>query len=143
MAMEVFMSALPKIEKLNLVDKAKLDLALGDKVLFNVVLEEELGCGTIRVLSPTALRYNIESIKAIRDKLVPFVCLGYKLHTNKVVHYKCFKEILTLYSEGVHKTDSGFIKILELAYNINKDGKRRKYTLKEYIELYIGNYNPD
>lgn len=129
--------------------------------MFNNV-KEELGCGTIRVLSPTALRYNIESINAIRDKLVPFVD-KYKLHTNKVVHYKCFKEILTLYSEGVHKTDSGFIKILELAYNINKDGKRRKYTLKEYIpeiilsmvsggahrglrpraELYIGNFNPD
>lgn len=46
--------------------------SIRDKVLFNDV-KEELGCGTIRVLSPTALRYNIESIKAIRDKLVPFV----------------------------------------------------------------------
>lgn len=52
--------------------------SIRDKVLFNDV-KEELGCGTIRVLSPTALRYNIESIKAIRDKLVPFVD-KYKLH---------------------------------------------------------------
>lgn len=97
--------------------------SIRDKVLFNDV-KEELGCGTIRVLSPTVLRYNIESIKAIRDKLIPFMD-KYKLHTNKVVHYNCFKEVLTLYSEGVHKTKQGLIKILELAYNINKGGKRR------------------
>ena len=81
-------------------------------------------------------RYDLESIVASRDtSLIPFID-KYQLHRNKAIHYPTFKQALTLYRTKVHKTEAGLKKLLELTYNINKGGKRRKYTLEQYIKHY-------
>lgn len=36
--------------------------------------------------------------------------------------------------DGIHKTEEGFKTIIDLAYNMNKEGKRRKLTKEEYIK---------
>lgn len=102
--------------------------------LFNNV-RNYLNCGTVKAKSSTILRYDLESIKALRTILIPFID-QYSLHTNKRTHYEIFKEILFLHNQGVHKSNDGFNKILKLAYNMNKGGKRRLYSLEEYLEKY-------
>jgi hypothetical protein len=103
--------------------------------LFNNI-KAYLGCGTVKAKSSTFIRYDLESIKAIRSILIPFMD-QYSLHTNKRVHYKIFKEVLALYDKGTHKSSDGFRDMITLSYNMNKGGKRRRYSLEQYINLYL------
>jgi hypothetical protein len=63
----------------------------------------------------------------------------YQLYTNKVVHYEIFKKICKLIQNKQHESKEGILQIINLAYNMNKDGKRRKLTKEEYINKYINN----
>lgn len=36
--------------------------------------------------------------------------------------------------ENRHKSEEDFNKIIELAYNMNKEGKRRRLTKEEYLK---------
>lgn len=150
---------LPSIEEVPLLDEFIIGLLDGDgsfyvsftqkktiRFGFNIVgsieyldlfnnIKNFLNCGTVKSKSPTVIRYDLESIKAIRTILIPFVD-KYTLHTSKHVHYNLFKEVLSLYDKGVHKNNEGFKEILKLAYNMNKGGKRRRISLEEYINKY-------
>lgn len=99
-------------------------------------IKDKFGCGTIRVLKPTTVRYNIEGMRALETRLIPFVD-QYRFYTKKEAHYQKFKQLLGLFRRGHHKTDKGFMEMLEMGYNMNSEGKRRKHTLEEYIRLYM------
>ena len=58
----------------------------------------------------------------------------YRLHTNKQQHYNIFKEVGEMIKENRHKSEEDFNKIIELAYNMNKEGKRRRLTKEEYLK---------
>jgi len=68
--------------------------------------------------------------------LIPFVN-KYVLHSNKSIHYNIFKEVVISFVNNPHPSDSELLKIINLAYNINKDGKRRRLTKEEYIDKYF------
>lgn len=82
------------------------------------------------------MRYQIDGFNSIRDILIPFVD-KYQFYTFKAVHYNIFRKVLLLVDSNQHLTESGFLNIIDLAYNMNLDGKRRKYTKEEYIEKYV------
>jgi len=94
-------------------------------------------CRASSIKGPKIIRYNLESKKAIRDILKPRSGVDHVLHTNKQIHYNTFKEVFHLFSDNIHKTDEGFIKLLTLAYNMNKGGRHRSCSLEEYITLYL------
>lgn len=103
---------------------------------FFMDIKNFFNCGTVKPKSSTIVRYDLESKKAIRSILIPFID-QYTLYTHKKVHYSIFKEVFSLCDKGIHKNEEGFRKILELAYNMNKGGKRRSYSLEEYLVLYL------
>jgi hypothetical protein len=63
------------------------------------------------------------------------------IHTEKKNHYMIWKKVcLTLKAEP-HLSKTSFIKLVHLAYDMNKGGKRRKITKDKYLELIEKHYN--
>ena len=59
----------------------------------------------------------------------------YRLHTNKQQHQGyIFNSVGEMIKENRHKSEEDFNKIIELAYNMNKEGKRRRLTKEEYLK---------
>lgn len=48
-----------------------------------------------------------------------------------------FKQITEQVKKGLHKNDQGFLDIINQAYDMNLQGKRRKLTKFEYIQKYL------
>lgn len=94
-------------------------------------VKEYFGCGTIKNKSESVIRYQIDNFSDIYFILIPFID-KYILHTNKSVHFNIFKQICSIIKKG-NLTDEDMIKIIELGYNMNKGGKRRKFTQEEYL----------
>jgi len=59
------------------------------------------------------------------------------LYTEKAIHYAKFRKIVDLIERKAHLTRVGFLEIVEIAYEMNQSGKRRKWTKEEYIEKYV------
>lgn len=96
-------------------------------------VKERIGCGIIKKKSSTEIRYQIDNFNEIMENLIPFMD-KYRLHTNKQQHYNIFKEVGEMIKENRHKSEVDFNKIIELAYNMNKEGKRRRLTKEEYLK---------
>ena len=58
-------------------------------------VKHKLNCGVVKVKNKGTLRYQVDSINAIRDQIIPFV-YKYKLFTNKAIHYSRFKQVVNL-----------------------------------------------
>lgn len=97
-----------------------------------------LNVGQVRDKSSTEVRYQIDNFTEIKNVLIPLMD-RHVLHTTKSEHYDIFKLVVNLIDTNAHQTKDGFIKIVELAYNMNLEGKRRKLSKQEYIEKYITN----
>lgn len=108
------------------------------KPLFDKV-QSLLNCGQVRDKSATEVRYQIDNFTDMRDILIPLVD-QYDLHSTKSVHYEIFKKVLYLIDVNAHMTPEGFMEIIDLAYNMNLEGKRRKLTKQEYVDLYVSNW---
>jgi len=67
---------------------------------------------------------------------VPFIDNNSSL-TSQSIHYTIFKKVCQLIYNKPNLSDSDLLSIIELAYNMNKDGKRRKLTKEEYIKKYF------
>jgi len=57
------------------------------------------------------------------------------LFSERAGHYKIFKKISLMLKELNPLTLKNKIDIVDLAYNANKEGKRRQMTKLEYIKL--------
>lgn len=99
-------------------------------------VKELLGCGVINKKSTSVIRFQIDNFKDISSILIPFI-EKFQLHTNKNLHFDIFKKVCDLISNKQHYYEEGFLKIIELAYNMNKDGKRRKLTKEKYIKTIL------
>jgi hypothetical protein len=95
-----------------------------------------LGCGIIEKTAAGYLRFRIDEIRLIHSILIPFVD-KYTLHSHKSVHYRIFKEVVTHFVDHPKPSDANLLKIIDLAYNMNKEGKRRKLSKEEYINKYL------
>lgn len=58
----------------------------------------------------------------------------HQLHSVKSEHFSIFKQVLNLVNLKEHQTNKGFLNIVNLAYNMNLEGKRRKLTKEEYLK---------
>lgn len=112
-------------------DQASLNLLKKIQDLFN--------CGSINEKkTANYIRYQIDNINLIYTVLIPFID-KYIFHTNKAIHYNIFKEVCHLIYNNSNPSNNDLLKIIDLAYNMNKDGKRRKMTKEEYIAKYFVN----
>lgn len=63
------------------------------------------------------------------------------LHTEKSRHYEIFREACSILA-GSNVSLADRLRVVELAYDMNKSGKRRKMTKQEYINLLISSKTP-
>jgi hypothetical protein len=110
---------------------------LSQRELFSMI-QSKLSCGYITVKGTGTLRYEVNNFYDICSKVIPFVS-KYEFHTLKATHFAIFKEVTHLVQKGQHKTCAGFMHIVEKAYNMNLEGKRRLLTKQEYVIKYVEN----
>jgi len=96
-------------------------------------VQQLLGCGSLRYKSDTVIRYQIDSLNEIQQILLPFMS-KHQLHSVKSEHFSIFEQVINLVTLKEHKTNKGFLRIVDLAYNMNLEGKRRKLTKEEYLK---------
>ena len=60
----------------------------------------------------------------------------YRLYTEKANHYLKFKEVVYLVEKRAHLDAQGFSQIVNIAYDMNLEGKRRKLSKEEYLKKY-------
>lgn len=57
------------------------------------------------------------------------------LHTQKKEHYQIWKQVCLTIRDEPKLTKKSLLNLVELSYNMNKEGKRRKLTKDQYIQL--------
>lgn len=84
-----------------------------------------------------ASRFQVENLDKIINHVIPHFA-EYPLHTVKKDYFEIFSQVCHLLQERVHKTDEGLQQIIDLAYNMNKEGKgrrdKRQVTKEEFIQ---------
>ena len=92
------------------------------------------GVGAIRPKGPNSnvLTYSVESRSIIREKLIPHF-IKYPLQTKKLNDFRLFCEILQSLENKEHYQIDGLIRIIALAFQMNPNGKNRKYKLDDII----------
>lgn len=108
--------------------------------LFNKI-PELLGCGYVNENSSNEIRYLINDFKSINSILIPFID-KYMFYSEKAEHYRIFKEVCSILDNDKTITKDMFLYIVDLAYNMNKDGKRRRLSKQEFLSKYVETNTP-
>jgi hypothetical protein len=77
--------------------------------------------------------YKITDIDCLLKNIIPLVDSS-QLYTEKAIHYKIWKDVINKVKNKA-LTKTLILEIVEMAYNMNKNGKRRKINKEEYIKL--------
>ena len=103
-------------------------------------LKTFFGCGNVYDLPSAASRYQVENVDLILSKIVP-ILNKVTFNTQKSIYYDTIIKVSEAIKIKGYKSTEDFINIVELAYDTNKLGKRRKLTKKEFIEKVYNNVN--
>lgn len=89
--------------------------------------------GSIQEGSKNELVYTVNGINQINDVLIPFMDKS-PIFSERALHYSKFKTVSLMIKEENPLSLESKIKIVELAYDMNKKGKRRSLSKLQYIE---------
>lgn len=97
--------------------------------------KEVFGAGTIYRKSGIhpVLNFSIDSTRNIIEKVIPFFD-RYPLITKRET-YRIFREIVLAIRDREHLTKEGFERLVRLAYTMNQQGKGRRRTLEEILDI--------
>jgi LAGLIDADG DNA endonuclease family protein len=90
--------------------------------------------GSIQEGSKNELVYTVNGINQINDVLIPFMDKS-PIFSERALHYFKFKTVSLLLKRENPLSLETKLKIVELAYDSNKKGKRRKFSKVEYINM--------
>mgnify|MGYP001571164122 CR=1 FL=1 len=94
-----------------------------------------LKCGTLRTRQDGVVYYEVISIPALKEVILPFFEKYNFLSASKKKNFSIFRKIIELMAEGKHLKQEGFREILELREILNQGkGRKRKYELQDVIE---------
>jgi hypothetical protein len=96
-------------------------------------LTKYFNCGAVYDLPSKASRFQEQYLDKLLNHVIPHYA-EYPLHTVKKEHFEIFSQVCHLLKARVHKTDEGLQQIIDLAYNMNKEGKGRRLTKEEFIQ---------
>lgn len=105
--------------------------------LLECIQKQFKGIGSIsKVKDRNAIRYKIMSLNEIIETLIPIVDM-FPLLSERNEHYQIFRKVcFMLKNTPKNNKDLNFkLELVDLAYESNKKGKRRKLTKLEYISL--------
>lgn len=91
------------------------------------------GCGKVYDLSSAASRYQIENVDLMLENIAPILKEA-TFNTQKNGHYETIVKVSEIIKTKGYKSNDVFKEIIELAYDTNKLGKRRRLTKQEFIE---------
>lgn len=100
-------------------------------------LESYFSCGSVYNLPSAAFRFQVENVDLILSNIKPILdkC---GLKTYKAKHYQIAIKVCELIKSKGYKSEEAFKEIVELAYDSNKDGKRRRMTKDMLLEKLAG-----
>jgi hypothetical protein len=105
-------------------------------------LVEFFKCGNVYKLPSNAARYQIQTVDEILNNIMPI--LKYiRLNTIKQNHYEITVKVCELIKNTGYQTDKDLKTIVDLAWNMNKDGKNRKISKEQYILKFINPINKE
>lgn len=126
--------------------KPVLSVCIGSNALpFREYCKKYLGDSGALYKSKSIFILKISKFNDIFNYVIPFMDSN-PIHTEKKVHYDIWKEVCFIIKNelsslagqsvtGNKLSKTSLLKIVDLAYNMNKSGKRRKLTKVEYINL--------
>ncbi len=88
------------------------------------------------------LVYAIASRRTISEKIVPFLD-NYMTFAAKKKDYALFKEAVSLFEQGAHRTKEGLARIVRLAYRMNHEGKQRQRPLEVVLDRILRGHTLD
>jgi len=131
-------------------EKANLSLGIEVRASFSVSqkkhsifalqkIEDYFQCGGIRFCKKDGTnKYEVRNFNDLTTKIIPFF-KHYSLFTQKQNDFALFLEICSLIKQNQHLSKTGLIQIIELAYEMNQSGarKRKKEELLALLERNI------
>lgn len=95
-------------------------------------IKQFFGCGTLRARADGVWYFEIDNMKMIRQKVIPFFAKYPFRTTKKKVDFRCFSAICDLLDDPNWSEEQTFIKILNLRDQMNVRTSKRKYS-NEFI----------
>ena len=77
--------------------------------------------------------YVVRSRIDLVTKIIPFF-RKFQLRTSKRTDFETFSKIVSEMQSGVHRTKEGLIKLLKLAFSMNRSGTYRRMSLEEILK---------
>jgi hypothetical protein len=109
--------------------------ALEDKVVLQDLLAF-FGCGKIYRLPSKACVFKVEKTNDILDKVWPLIRIGTFNTVKRTYLSKSYAALQILQNQGV-KENIHLRFLVDLVYNMNQEGKRRKLTKTAYLDKFI------
>ena len=97
--------------------------------------QKHLGCGTLRSRPDGIWYYEVNTLREIEQKVIPFFQAFPFLSQKKQRDFAIFCSIVTLLSQKNHLSKEGVKEILLLRRVMN-DGGKRKYSEQEILKAY-------
>jgi len=92
--------------------------------------------GTVYKLAVKAARYQVQSVEEMLDKVYPKL-KNIKFNTIKQSHFEKTIKVAELIKNNEYKTDEALKAIVDIAWDMNKEGKARKISKSEYLSKFI------
>jgi hypothetical protein len=89
-------------------------------------------CGKVYSLSSAASRYQVESLDSIVNNVIPLF-KGVTFNTIKQTNYIIVVKVCEIIKRKGYKADDDFKAIIDLAYDMNCSGKRRRLSKDQFI----------
>jgi len=99
-------------------------------------VQSYLDCGKVYDLQSQASRYQVENVTDLVGKVLPEFKENLFTTTKKDYFYNVVEAWLILAKQGI-KDDKNLIKVVELVYNMNLDGKSRKQSKEDYLKQFV------
>ncbi len=97
-------------------------------------IREFFGCGGIAAKGPnsTVMTYSVYRRSDLESVIIPFF-EQHPLRSRKQEDFLKFRGHRLDDAEQQHRSNDGFLKIIELAFSMNQRGKQRRYTIEEVL----------
>lgn len=96
------------------------------------LFKKHLGCGTLRQRKDKIWYFEVNNLRAIKEKVIPFFEKFRLLSAKKKRDFIKFKQLENIISEKRHLDIEGIKEILKIRTSMN-DGGKRKFTNSEIL----------
>ena len=101
-------------------------------------MRDTLDCGYVKANHRTnpsdeTLVFVVRSRSDLVTKIIPFF-REYELRTTKKNDFEIFSKIVLAMQRGEHRSRDGLIRLLKIAFSMNRSGKYRRMSLEEILK---------